>query len=228
MLNPSVRRLVHPVGTTPGRRDGLRRCGGRRGDAGGQCRADTAPLASCPRPASGAPPGARRPSRGRAAHARRRHPARRPAPSRPRSTATGRTRRRPRRATASRRPRASPARAGSSRASPGSGARRAAPRRRCWSRCCAPCAPSHPKADLAVIERAFEVAAKAHARPEAQERRPVHHAPGRRRRHPRRAGHDAADARRRAAARHGRGHRLRARRSCAPTSATRSRCSWTA
>ena len=65
-------------------------------------------------------------------------------------------------------------------------------------------------------------------RPDAQERRPLHHPPARRHDDPRRHRHDRADAGRGAAARHGRGHAVHARRSCAPTSATRSRCSSTA
>ena len=48
-------------------------------------------------------------------------------------------------------------------------------------------------------------------RPEAQERRAVHHPPGRGRADPRRPRHRPEDARRRAAARHRRGHRLHAR-----------------
>ena len=41
---------------------------------------------------------------------------------------------------------------------------------------------SHPKADLALLQRAYDVAEAAHAGAEAQERRPVHH-PSARRRH---------------------------------------------
>ncbi len=65
-------------------------------------------------------------------------------------------------------------------------------------------------------------------RPEAQERRPVHHAPARRDDDPRRAGHGPGHADGGAAARHGRGHRVRPRHPQARTSATRSPCSSTA
>ena len=61
---------------------------------------------------------------------------------------------------------------------------------RCSSRCSAWCGPTHPKADLRLIERAYDVAEQPPPRPAAQERRPVHHPPARRRHDPRRAGHE--------------------------------------
>ena len=83
------------------------------------------------------------------------------------------------------------------------------------SRCCTTVRANHPKADLSVIERAYAVAERAHRRPDAQERRRLHHPPARGDDDPRRARHDAADARGGAAARHGRGHGIQPRRSCA-------------
>ena len=74
---------------------------------------------------------------------------------------------------------------------------------------------THPKADLRLLERAYDVAERPPPRPAAQERRPLHHPPARGGHDPRRAGHDAADPVRGAAARHRRGHRLHPRRSCA-------------
>ena len=66
---------------------------------------------------------------------------------------------------------------------------------------------SHPKADLALLQRAYDVAEARARRAEAQERRPVHHPPAGRRHHPGRPGHGHHHAGRRAAARHRRGHR---------------------
>ena len=63
-------------------------------------------------------------------------------------------------------------------------------RTRCSSRCSARVRANHPKADLALLERAYDVAEQAHARPDAQERRPLHHPPARGRHDPRRARHD--------------------------------------
>ena len=48
----------------------------------------------------------------------------------------------------------------------------------------------HPKADLALLQRAYDVADARHARPEAQVRRPVHHPPAGGGDDPGRAGHD--------------------------------------
>ena len=69
----------------------------------------------------------------------------------------------------------------------------------------------HPSADMATLQRAYDIAEQLARRPDAQERRPVHHASAGGRDHPRRArdGHD--DAGRGPAARHRRGHRLLAR-----------------
>ncbi len=47
---------------------------------------------------------------------------------------------------------------------------------------------NHPKADLALLERAYLTAERLHARPEAQERRPLHHPPARGDHDPRRLG----------------------------------------
>ena len=66
---------------------------------------------------------------------------------------------------------------------------------------------SHPKADLVLLQRAYDVAETRARRAEAQERRPVHHPPARRRHRAGRPGHGHHDAGRGAAARHGRGHR---------------------
>ena len=53
---------------------------------------------------------------------------------------------------------------------------------------------NHPKADLALLERAYLTAERHHARPDAQERRPLHHPPARGDDDPGRARHDRADA----------------------------------
>ena len=71
---------------------------------------------------------------------------------------------------------------------------------------------THPKADVRLIERAYEVAAALPPHPAAQERRPVHHPPAGRGDDPGRAGHESRDAVRRPAARHHRGHPLHAGR----------------
>ena len=99
---------------------------------------------------------------------------------------------------------------------------------RCSSRSPACTATLHPKADLALLQRAYDVADGQARGPEAQVRRPVHHPPARRRDDPRRAGHGHHHAGRRAAARHRGGHRLLAGAAARPTSARRSRTSSTA
>ena len=71
---------------------------------------------------------------------------------------------------------------------------------------------THPKADIRLIERAYEVAAKLPREPVAQERRSLHHAPARRGHDPGRARHEPRHAVRGAAARHDRGHPVHPRR----------------
>ena len=104
----------------------------------------------------------------------------------------------------------------------------ASPATRSSSRCSASVRANHPKADLALLERAYHDRREDARHPDAQERRPLHHPPARGDHDPRRHRHDRADPGRRAAARHGRGHAVHPRRSCARTSATRSPCSSTA
>ena len=87
---------------------------------------------------------------------------------------------------------------------------------------------NHPKADLALLERAYDAAESTHRGPDPQERRSVHHPPARGHDDPGRARHDRADPGRRAAARHGRGHAVHPRPAARASSATRSRCSSTA
>ena len=70
---------------------------------------------------------------------------------------------------------------------------------------------THPKADLRLMERAYDVAETPPPGPAPQERRPLHHPPARRDHDPRRAGHDAPDPVRGPAARHGGGHGVHAR-----------------
>ena len=70
----------------------------------------------------------------------------------------------------------------------------------------------HPKADAQGPRAGLRAGGVPPPRPAPPQRRPVHHPPARGGHDPRRARHDAADARRRAAARHGRGHRVLARR----------------
>jgi hypothetical protein len=82
----------------------------------------------------------------------------------------------------------------------------------------------HPKAEVALLQRAFEVAERAH---QGQTRRSGDDYIT----HPlavtqilAELGHDPADAGGGAAARHGRGHGRTASRTCAATSVTRSPC----
>ena len=86
----------------------------------------------------------------------------------------------------------------------------------------------HPKAPVAMINRAYETAAEAHRHQLPLERRELHQPPARRRPHRRRHRPRRDLGRRRAAARRGRGHRDHPRRRRARRSAPRSRPSSTA
>ena len=79
----------------------------------------------------------------------------------------------------------------------------------------------HPKADLKLVQRAYEVAEKAHTGQFRKSGDPVHHPPVGGRDHPGRPGHGHHHAGRRAAARHGGGHPVHPARTPPPTSATR-------
>ena len=70
---------------------------------------------------------------------------------------------------------------------------------------------AHPKAEVGLVQRAYEFAEQAHEGQVRRSRRPLHHPSARGRRHPRRPRHGRPHAGRRAAARHGGGHRGRHR-----------------
>ena len=100
---------------------------------------------------------------------------------------------------------------------------------RCSSRCCARSgAHTTPRPTCRVIERAYAVAERAHEGQMRKSGDPYITHPLAVAQILAELGMTAGDAGRGAAARHGRGHRLHARRRCAATSATRSRCSSTA
>ena len=86
----------------------------------------------------------------------------------------------------------------------------------------------HPKADLALLQHAYEVADAKHAGQKRKSGDPVHHPPAGRRDDPRRAGHGHHHAGGGAAARHGGGHRLLAGAAARASSARRWRTSSTA